>query len=104
MSDTNSGEAFGQAGIGVYGKKWLHRGKSLRVEFNYRSRRQQKAVQRIRLPVESVDAADEAMRLWLQAKKQQPVTKTKCETLFLRPIDNSVQECSYHEFQNAVIT
>ena len=49
----NAGEAFGQAGIGVYGKRFLrkYKGGSLTVEFRYRSSRQQKKVQVVRLPV-----------------------------------------------------
>ena len=100
---TNAGEAFGQDGIGVYGKKWLERDKILRVEFNFRSRRTQKKKQIIRLSISSVEEADEAIRLWLARKKRkhdvQSVTK-KCVSLFLRPVDDIVRERSYHDFQN----
>ena len=60
-------------------------------------------MQRIRLPITSVEEADEAIRLWLANKKNKnkvkPVTK-QCDTLFLRAIDDSVFESSYHVFQN----
>ena len=104
VSGTNAGEAFGQSGIGVYGKTWLERGKSLRVQFNFRSRRTHKKIEIIRLSIKSVEEADEVIRWWLvnrqsKGRKTKPVTN-KCNSLFLRPIDESVMESSYHDFQN----
>ena len=109
-SGTNPGEAFGQCGIRIYGKKFLTRGKNLRVQFNYRARKRQKATQVVRLPVDSAKDADDAIRIWLQNKTEKSLSYSKyrnktsttaeCETLFLQPIAASVMEPSYVEYQN----
>ena len=67
---------------------------------------QQKAAHRIRLSIESVETCDESMRFWLLNKKRTKTSdksvENKCDTLYLRPIDASVLESSYHEHQNSM--
>ena len=70
FTGTNAGEAFGQLGIGVYGKTWLTRGKKLRVQFMYRARRIDKNVQVVRLSVDSHEDADNVIRDWLRSKRK----------------------------------
>ena len=102
----NAGEAFGQAGIGVYGKRFLrkYKGGSLTVEFRYRSSRQQKKVQVVRLPVvkESVSAVDGVIREWLRNKltKTQTDVLVNIDTLMGRELDYSVFVTDYLQFQN----
>ena len=101
---TNAGEAFGAVGIGVYGKRWLTRGKELRIEFNYRSHIFKKSVQQVRLRVESAEEADSVIRSWLQnraTKKAVSISsKSKSQPLFLSPISKYVLQPSYHEHHN----
>ena len=106
VAGTNSGQAFGQLGIGVYGKRFFRkRGSKLHVEFKYRARATQKKVQRIQLsvPIEHPTAADGVIRQWLVEKHSLGKRKgdNKCiGTLFGRIIDNDVKAIAFVEFQN----
>ena len=95
-------EMTGFSKIGVYFKKFLYRNKEVRVEFKYRSKVAQKTAQVVRLPVLSVEEADKAIQQWLQSRhKNPPVAVAKVTTLFMRPLDRSVYQPSYHAFHNS---
>ena len=100
---TNAGEAFGIAGIGVYGKRFFRKDERLHVEFKHRARPYQKNVTRVRLPVDVQlpRKVDEVIRKWLYEKKpKQLAAASFVSTLFHRQIDATVQQVSYMEFQN----
>ena len=74
---TNAGEAFGQLGIGIYGKKYLTRDKEIRVQFNYRASKSQKKRKVIRLQVPSPEGADDVIRQWLKNRRRDSFTAKK---------------------------
>ena len=101
---TNAGEAFGQAGIGVYGKRFFRRRGDLHVEFKYRTRAIEKVAKPIQLKVSVAvpSVIDDVIRRWLQVKHTlKRKTEMRCiSTLFNRAIDADVQALSYVDFQN----
>ena len=107
QTGTNAGEAFGQLGIGVYGKKWLSRGNNLRVEFKYRHRRFEKKVQSIRLPITSPTKVDETIRQWLRSKRKRDNNDKKLQpaspvqSLFGKVIAQEIVQSTHQDFQNA---
>lgn len=101
----NAGEAFGQLGIGVYGKRWIERGKQLQVEFKYRSTVKQKRVKviRVKVPSRDEDQADACIRQWLS---QQPKltwlkkNKPSLATMFKQIVDKDILQRSYHDIHD----
>ena len=89
---TNAGEAFGQAGIGVYGKRFFRRIGRLHVEFKHRTKA--KPIQ-LKVTVVVPSAIDDTIRAWLQSKNSLKRKIEMCiDTLFNRAIDEDVQSMS----------
>ena len=106
LAGDNAGEAFGKAGIGVYGRRLFRKNSRLYVEFKHRSSPHQKVVKRVRAKVckETPSGIDETIRQWLFLNKSKASKASKSvvwiDTLFHRPIDTEVREPSYAECQN----
>ena len=89
----------------MYGKKWVQRGKKLRVEIKYRTSQKQRVVQVVRIPVPTLDQdqADDCIRQWLLQRRKfaNPNPKPKSlETMFMQAVDSEVIQRSYHAVQD----
>lgn len=104
LAGNNAGEAFGIAGIGVYGRRFFRNKTRLYVEFKYRNSAHQKVVKRVRQPVctETQLGIDETIRQWLLSKKSISKSIAWIDTLFHREIDTEVRQQSYVEYQNSM--